>query len=95
VGTGGCCFISREAPKTSCEMHSHQLDVRKNGFSERVVVHRYTLPREVGESPSPSPFENRGDVSLRNVVSRHGGDGLGLDLVILEVLSNLNDSMIQ
>mgnify|MGYP001852191438 CR=1 FL=1 len=29
------------------------------------------------------------------MVSEHGGDRLGLDLVILEVFSNLNDSMIQ
>ena len=28
------------------------------------------------------------------MVRGHGGDGLQLDLVILEVFSNLNDSMI-
>ena len=39
------------------------------------------------ESPSP------GGVPLRDVVSGHSGDGLGLDLVILEVFSNLSDSM--
>jgi len=39
-------------------------------------------------------FKNHGDVALRNMVSRHGGDGLGLDLMILEVSSNLDDSMI-
>ena len=38
-------------------------------------------------------FKNHGDVALRDVVSGHGGGGLGLDLVILEVFSNLNDSM--
>ena len=39
-------------------------------------------------------FQNCGDVALRDVVSGHGGMGLGLELVILEVFSNLNDSMI-
>ena len=29
----------------------------------------------------------------RDVVSGHGGDGLGSDLMILEVFSNLNESM--
>jgi len=36
-------------------------------------------------------FEIYGDVALRDVVS---GDGLGLDLGILEIFSNINDSMI-
>ena len=31
------------------------------------------------------------DVALRDVVSGHGGDGLGLGLVILVVFSNVND----
>ena len=35
-------------------------------------------------------FKNRGDVVLSNMVSWHGGDGL----IILEVFSNLNDSII-
>ena len=39
-------------------------------------------------------FKNHGDVALRDVVSGHGGGGLGLDLVILEVFSRLNDAMI-
>ena len=30
----------------------------------------------------------------RDMVSGHGGDGLGLDLVILEVFSSLNDPII-
>ena len=38
-------------------------------------------------------FKNGGDVALRDMVSGHGGDGLGLGLGILEVFSNLNDSM--
>ena len=39
-------------------------------------------------------FKNHGDVALRNMVSRHGGDGLGLDVGILVVSSNLNGSVI-
>lgn len=30
-------------------------------------------------------FKKRGEVALRDVASRHGGGGLGFDLVILEV----------
>lgn len=47
--------------------------------------------KEAGEYPFPEVFQNHGDVALRNTVSGHGGSGLGLDLMILEVLSNLND----
>ena len=39
-------------------------------------------------------LKNHGDVALRDVVSGHGGGGLGLDLVILELFSNLNDCML-
>ena len=39
-------------------------------------------------------FQDHGDVALRDVVGGHAGDGLGLDLIISEAFSNLNDSMI-
>ena len=39
-------------------------------------------------------FKNCGDVALRDMASEHGGGGLNLYLVILEVFSSLNDSMI-
>ena len=45
------------------------------------------------ESPSLEVFKNHGDVALRDVVTGHGGVGLGLDLGILEVFSSLDDSM--
>jgi len=43
-------------------------------------------------SPYLEVFQSCGDVALRGVVNGHGG--LGLDLGILEVFSNLNDSVI-
>ena len=39
-------------------------------------------------------FQNHGDVVLRDMVSEHGKDELGLGLVIIEVFSNLNNSVI-
>ena len=39
-------------------------------------------------------FKNHGDVALGNMVGGHGGDGLGLGLVLSVDLSNFNDSMI-
>ena len=43
-------------------------------------------------SPSLEVSQSRGDVALRDVGSGHGGDGLGL--VILVVFPSLSDSMI-
>lgn len=39
-------------------------------------------------------FKSHGDVGLGDMVTSTGGDGLGLDLEILEVFSNLNESMV-
>jgi len=47
------------------------------------------LPREVVQSPSVEVLKNRVDVALKDVVSRHGGDGL---LVGLSDLSGLFQS---
>ena len=57
-------------------------------------MHWHRLSKEVVGSPSLKVFQNHGDVALRDVVSRHGGDGLELNLVTLVVFSNLNDFMI-
>ena len=46
------------------------------------------------ESSFLKVFKEHGDVALRDIVSGHGGDGLGLDLMILEVFSSLNNSVI-
>ena len=51
-------------------------------------MHWNRLHREVVKSPSLEVCSKYGDVAL---VSGHGGHGL--DLVILEVFSHLNDSM--
>ena len=50
-----------------------------------------TPAQRVVGSPFPEVSKNRGDVALKDVVT---GNGLGLDLMILEVFSNLNDFMI-
>ena len=49
-----------------------------------------TAAQGVGRSLPLEVFQHRGDVALRDAVSGHGED----ELVILEVFSNLNDSMI-
>ena len=46
------------------------------------------------QSPSLEVLKNHVGVALRDVVSGHAEDGLGLDWLTLEVFFNLNDSMI-
>ena len=69
------------------------LGIKKNVFSERVVMQWHRLHRQVAESSSLEVFKNSGDVVLRDMVSGHGGDELGLNLMILVVCSNLNESI--
>ena len=51
------------------------MDIRKNLFTERVIIHWHRLPEEVVESPSLEVLMNCGVVALRYVVSGHGGGG--------------------
>ena len=49
---------------------------------------------EVVRSSSLGVFQNHRDVALRDVVGGHGEMGCCLDVSILEVFSNLNDSVV-
>ena len=55
------------------------------GYLEKILMKSNNAlaqaAQEVVESPSLEVFKNYGDVALRDVVSRHGGDGstVGLD----------------
>jgi len=70
------------------------LDVGKY-FFERVAGQWHRLPREVVEAPSMEVFRKRSDVVIWDVVQWEilvvGG---WLDWMILEVFSNLGNSMI-
>jgi len=55
------------------------LDIRKKLFLERMVMHWHGLPIGVVESLSLEVFKNHGNMALRDMVSGHGANRLGLD----------------
>ena len=69
------------------------LGIRNNFFSERAVLQWHRLHREVVQSPSLEVFQSRVNVALRTWSVGMVGMGWRLDQVILEVFSNLNDSV--
>ena len=56
-----------------------RLDIRRNLFSARVLMHWNRLLREVVESPSLEVLKNGGHVAPVDMLSGHGGDGLTVE----------------
>ena len=87
-------MIGQEVMVLSCTRGGSGWIIRKNFFSEAVVQYWNRLHREVVESPTLEVFRKCGDMALRNMVSGHGGDGLGLVWMIPVVFHNPYDSIV-
>jgi len=71
-----------------------RLDMGKRFSSERAVLQRHRLHREVVDSLSWEVFQSCVDVALRTWSVGTVRVGWRLDQVILELFSNLNSSVI-
>lgn len=95
-GVAGCLRVRRGELSTSLCSCFTFLSVSHfilNHFFPHILHAHRKLHRIVVGSLPLEVLQNRRDVALRDVVWCCGGDGLGLCLVILEVFSNLEDSL--
>ena len=65
------------------------------GYLEAFLQKNDQAPREMVVALSMEVLKSHGHVAPGDMVSGHGGDGLGLGLGILKVFSNLNGFMVQ